>query len=136
MSRVLDDARDVCACMSRVPDNAGYDFVLNHVLSDMGPLEPLGPRAPDVSSNPYQILYVYQHTHKLIVSLFLPAARLLHQQQYHMHCARIRVTVDAAHLMVRAGIAAMRTALNMYVFAYMYVQMFVPACACSSATLS
>ena len=85
----------------------------------MGTVGPLRPTASDVSSDPYQILYVYQHTHKLIVSLSLPAARLLHQQQYHMHCARIRVTVDAAHLMVRAGIAAMRTALNMYVFPYM-----------------
>ena len=109
---------NLSACLLYFVPVARGRAILEHILFGMGTVAPLRPTVSDVSSDPYQILYVYQHTHNLIVSLSLPVARLLHQQQYHMHGARIRVAVDAAHVMLRAGIAAMTTALNMCVFPY------------------
>ena len=92
--------------------------ILQHILFGMGTVGPLRPTVSDVSSDPYQILLVYPHTHNLIVPLSLPVERLLHQQHYHMQGARIRIAAEAAHLMVCASIATLKTALSMRVLPY------------------
>ena len=62
--------------------------------------------------------------------------RAVAAQQQHSGATTHRGAVDAAHLTVRAGIVTMTTALIMCVLPYMYVQMFVFACARSTVSLS